>query len=60
MGSGHHSSPIQQYLDYFVIICVSGQDQRGDVWREGGRVGGYRLPALGEIQIFTNQFADGL
>ena len=46
MGSGHHGSPIQQYLDYFVIIRVSRQDQRGDVGREGRGVGGYRLPAL--------------
>ena len=56
MGGGKDGSSVQQDLDDLVIIGVSSQDQRGDVWREGGGVGGYRLPALGEIQIFTNQF----
>ena len=60
VGGGKGGSSVKQDLDDLVVICVSSQDQRGDVRCEGGRVGGYRLPALGEIQIFTVQFGVGL
>ena len=46
VGGGKSGSSVQQDLDDLVIICVSSQDQRGDVGREGGSVGWYRLPAL--------------
>ena len=51
VGSGHHSSPIQQYLDYFIIISMSRQDQGCDVWREGGRVSVHGLPALRNVKL---------
>ena len=46
VGGGKGGSSVQQDLDDLVIIRVSSQNQRGDVGREGGGVGGYRLPAL--------------
>ena len=52
MGSRHDGSSIQQYLDYFIIICVGGEDQRSDVWGEGRRVAVHRLPALSKEEIY--------
>ena len=46
MGCRHHGAPVQQDLDDLVVVGVSGEDERGDVGGEGGRVGGKRLPAL--------------
>ena len=37
---------VEQDLDDLVVVGVGGQDEGGDVGREGGSVGGDRLPAL--------------
>ena len=43
---GQRGAPVQQDLDDLVVVPVRRQDERGDVRREGGRVGRQRLPAL--------------
>ena len=44
--TGEDGPPVQQDLDDLVVVGVGGEDERGDVGGEGGRVGGQRLPAL--------------
>ena len=46
MRPGQLRAPVQQDLEYLVVVLVGGEDERGDVGGEGGRVGGERLPAL--------------
>ena len=46
MGCRHDGSPVEQNFNDLVIVGVGGEDERGDVGGEGGRVGGERLPAL--------------
>ena len=38
MGCRHHGAPVQEDLDDLVVVGVGGQDERGDVGGEGGRV----------------------
>ena len=44
--TGKSGAPVKEDLDDLVIVGVGGEDERGDVGGEGGRVGGERLPAL--------------
>ena len=46
MRTGEDGAPVQEDLDDLVVVGVGGEDERGDVGCEGGRVGGQRLPAL--------------
>ena len=46
MRTGKSGAPVKEDLDDLVIVGVGGEDERGDVGGEGGRVGGERLPAL--------------
>ena len=43
MGCWHHSAPVQEDLDDLVVVGVGGEDERGDVGGEGGRVAVQRL-----------------
>ena len=43
MGCRHHSAPVQQDLDDLVVVGVGGEDERGNVGGEGGRVAVKRL-----------------
>ena len=49
MRTGKSGAPVKEDLDDLVIVGVGGEDERGDVGGEGGRVGGERLPALMKI-----------
>ena len=52
--TGEPGSSVQQDLDDLVVVGVGGQDEGGDVGREGGSVGGDRLPALVSASLMIN------
>ena len=46
VGTREDCPAVEEDLDDLVVVGVGGQDEGGDVGREGGSVGGDRLPAL--------------
>ena len=46
MRHGEDGAAVEEDFDDFVVVPVRRQHQRSDVGREGGRVGGDRLPTL--------------
>ena len=46
MWTRQSGTAVEEDFDDLVVVGVGGQDEGGDVGREGGSVGGDRLPAL--------------